>query len=92
LKKRPDLQMPERRKGALDAHDQGPTNQSKKEATKPHPGTMALHNVECFKADKVPEYNIGEFKRQLNGQEDGLNWMTVEKFLERIENPEQRNK
>ncbi|EJN36757.1 hypothetical protein PMI38_03796 [Pseudomonas sp. GM84] len=92
LKKRSDLQVPERRNGASDSHDQGPTNQSKKEATKPHPGTMALHNVECFKADKVPENNICEFKRQLNGQEDGLNWMTVEKFLERIENPEQRNK
>lgn len=92
LKKRPDLQVPERRKGVSDSHEQGPTKESKKEATKPRPGTMALHNVECFKADKVPEYNIGEFKRQLNGQEDGLNWMTVEKFLERIENPEQRNK
>lgn len=92
LKKRPDLQVPERRKGAAGDPQPVRPNQPKNEPMKAHPGTMALHNVECFKADKVPEYKIGEFKRQLNGQEDGLNWMTVEKFLENIENPQQRNK
>ncbi|POA82243.1 hypothetical protein C1882_22755, partial [Pseudomonas sp. FW305-E2] len=92
LKKRPDLQVPERRKGAMDDPQPVSPNQPRKAPTKTHPGAMALHNVECFKADKVPEYKIGEFKRQLNGQEDGLNWMTVEEFLEKVENPNQRNK
>ncbi|MFG0497272.1 DUF6861 domain-containing protein [Pseudomonas sp. YQ_13] len=92
LKKRPDLQVPERRKGAMDDPQPVSPNQPRKAPAKPHPGTMALHNVECFKADKVPEYKVGEFKRQLNGQEDGLNWMTVEEFLEKVENPNQRNK
>lgn len=92
LKKRPDLQVPERHTGASDSHHPGTTPQSRKDETKTHPATMTLHNVECFKADKVPEHNIGEFKRQLNGQEDGLNWMTVDEFLRRIENPQQRNK
>ncbi|MEX5353524.1 DUF6861 domain-containing protein [Pseudomonas juntendi] len=92
LKKRPDLQVPVRRKGAVGDPQPVRPNQPKKESMKAHPGTMALHNVECFKADKVPEYKIGEFKRQLNGQEDGLNGMTVEEFLEKVESPNQRNK
>ncbi|KYC23824.1 DUF6861 domain-containing protein [Pseudomonas sp. ABFPK] len=92
LKKRPDLQVPERRKGAVGEPQPVRPHQPRKEPMKAHPGTMALHNVECFKADKVPEYKIGEFKRQLNGQEDGLNWMTVEEFLEKVESPNQRNK
>ncbi|QHG64261.1 DUF6861 domain-containing protein [Pseudomonas putida] len=92
LKKRPDLQVPERRKGGLGDPHPNQKNQPKKEPPEHHPGRMALHNVECFKADKVPEYKVGEFKRQLSGQEDGLNWMTIDEFLEKIENPEQRNK
>jgi hypothetical protein len=94
LKKRPDLQVPERRKGAMDdAHSVQPDRPAgkDKESTKPYSGAMALHTVECFKADKLPGYKIGEFKRQLNGQEDGLNWMTVEEFLERVTTPDKRN-
>ncbi|MDZ3993040.1 DUF6861 domain-containing protein [Pseudomonas sp. Teo4] len=94
LKTRPDLQVPERRNGGLGDRDSGQPNRpggKDKEPSKGSLGTMALHNVECFKPGKLPEYKIGEFKRQLNGQEDGINWMTVEEFLEKIENPTQRN-
>jgi hypothetical protein len=93
LKKRPDLQVPERRKGAMDNHDSKPPSNPRKdnEPTKPYARTMALHNVECFKADNLPAYKIGEFRRQLSGQEDGINWMTVEEFLDRIINPDERN-
>ncbi|WP_060507886.1 DUF6861 domain-containing protein [Pseudomonas sp. NBRC 111124] len=92
LKKRPDLQVPERRNVGLGDPHPDQRNQPKQDPPVRQPGRMALHNVECFKADKVPEYKVGEFKRQLGGQEDGLNGMTVERFLQYIQNPRQRNK
>lgn len=52
---------------------------------------MPLHTVECFKADKLPASKIGEFERQLKGQQDGLNRLTIEEFLENIANPVKRN-
>ncbi|MGJ7549719.1 DUF6861 domain-containing protein [Pseudomonas alloputida] len=93
LKKRPDPQVPERRTGAVAGRDPAVPDAHKndKGSTKSHPGVMALHHVECFKTGKLPEYKTGEFKRQLNGQEDGLNWMTVEEFLESVTSPNKRN-
>jgi len=52
---------------------------------------MALHHVECFKTGKLPRSKTGEFKRQLIGQEAGLNGMTVEEFLATVTSPNQRN-
>ncbi|WP_085675893.1 MULTISPECIES: DUF6861 domain-containing protein [unclassified Pseudomonas] len=93
LKKRPDLQVPERRKVAMAGQEpEVPfTHKNDNGPTKSRPGFMALHHVECFKTGKLPEYKTGEFKRQLNGQEDGLNWMTVEEFLESVTSPNKRN-
>jgi hypothetical protein len=53
---------------------------------------MPLHKVECFKADKLPASKIGEFERQLQGQEDGLNRLTVDEYLENIANPVKRSR
>jgi len=90
LKKRPDLQVPERRKGAMD--DPQPVQPNRqagkdKEPSTAKPGRMPLHTVACFKADKLPASKHGEFERQLKGQQDGLNRLTVEEFLENIANP-----
>ncbi|WP_339444719.1 DUF6861 domain-containing protein, partial [Pseudomonas hunanensis] len=94
LKKRPDLQVPERRKGAMD--DPQPVQPNRqagkdKEHSTGKPGSMPLHTVACFKADKLPASKHGEFERQLKGQQDGLNRLTVEEFLENIANPAKRD-
>ncbi|MND51496.1 hypothetical protein D3C76_474580 [compost metagenome] len=52
---------------------------------------MPLHTVACFKADKLPPAKHGEFERQLKGQQDGLNRLTVEEFLENVANPIKRD-
>lgn len=94
LKKRPDLQVPERRKGAVDdqqpAQSNRPTDKDK-EPSPGKPGSMPLHTVACFKADKLPTSKHGEFERQLKGQQDGLNRLTVEEFLENVANPVKRS-
>ncbi|MGE8459265.1 MAG: DUF6861 domain-containing protein [Pseudomonas alloputida] len=94
LKKRPDLQVPERRKGAMgDPQPVQPNRQAEKdkEPSTGKPGSMSLHTVACFKADKLPASKHGEFERQLKGQQDGLNRLTVEEFLENIANPAKRD-
>ena len=94
LKKRPDLQMPERRKGALDDNHPGQQNRPTGKDKEPPNGktrSMPLHTVECFKADKLPASKIGEFERQLKGQQDGLNRLSVEEFLENITSPVKRD-
>ena len=94
LKKRPDLQVPERRKGAMgDPQPVQPNRQAGKDKEHPtgKPGSMPLHTVACFKADKLPASKHGEFERQLKGQQDGLNRLTVEEFLENIANPIKRD-
>ncbi|MDZ5739207.1 DUF6861 domain-containing protein [Pseudomonas asiatica] len=94
LKKRPDLQVPERRKGAVGEpqpmQPDRPTGKDKEPSTG-KPGSMPLHTVACFKADKLPPAKHGEFERQLKGQQDGLNRLTVEEFLENVANPVKRN-
>ncbi|UFI44597.1 DUF6861 domain-containing protein [Pseudomonas savastanoi] len=94
LKKHPDLQTAEPRRGALGPQEPTPNRPSgkDKEPPKGKPNTMPLHNVECFKADKMPASKIGEFERQLKGQEDGLNRLTVDEYLENIANPIKRSK
>ncbi|BAN53391.1 MULTISPECIES: DUF6861 domain-containing protein [Pseudomonas] len=94
LKKRPDLQVPERRKGAMD--DPQPVQPNRqagkdKEPSTAKPGRMPLHTVACFKADKLPASKHGEFERQLKGQQDGLNRLTVEEFLENVADPVKRD-
>ncbi|WP_308300927.1 GAD-like domain-containing protein, partial [Pseudomonas plecoglossicida] len=64
LKKRPDLQVPERRKGAMD--DTQPVQPNRpagkdKEPSKGKPGSMPLHTVPCFKADKLPGSKHGSW-------------------------------
>lgn len=39
----------------------------------------------------MPESKVGEFERQLKGQEDGLNRLTVDEYLENIANPVKRS-
>jgi predicted house-cleaning noncanonical NTP pyrophosphatase (MazG superfamily) len=91
LKKRPDLQVPERRKGAVgDAQPNRPAGKDK-EPSKGKPGSMPLHTVACFKADKLPASKHGELERQLRGQQDGLNRLTVKEFLENVANPVKRD-
>ena len=94
LKKRPDLQVPERRKGAVGEpqpmQPDRPAGKDKEPSTG-KPGSMPLHTVACFKADKLPPAKHGEFERQLKGQQDGLNRLTVEEFLENVANPVKRD-
>ncbi|MCK2123561.1 DUF6861 domain-containing protein [Pseudomonas sp. PNPG3] len=94
LKKRPDLQVPERRKGAVgEPQPMQPDRPAEKdkEPSTGKPGSMPLHTVACFKADKLPPAKHGEFERQLKGQQDGLNRLTVEEFLENVANPVKRD-
>lgn len=94
LKKRPDLQVPERRKGAMDdAQPQQPNRPAgkDKEPSTGKPGSMPLHTVACFKADNLPTSKHGEFERQLKGQQDGLNRLRIEEFLENFANPVKRS-
>ncbi|RRV04167.1 hypothetical protein EGJ27_23110 [Pseudomonas sp. v388] len=93
LKQRPDLQRPERIKNPF-APPEPPANRpagKDNEPAKSKPNTMPLHEVECFKADKLPTSKIGEFERQLGGQEGGLNQLTVEEFLENVVSPVKRD-
>ncbi|MBI6574484.1 hypothetical protein YA0001_23230 [Pseudomonas viridiflava] len=93
LKKHPDLQTAEPRRGALGPQEPPPNSTSgkDKEPPKGKPNTMPRHDVECFKADKMPASKVGEFERQLKGQEDGLNRLTVDEYLENIANPVKRS-
>ena len=95
LKKRPDLQTAEPRRGALGPREPAsPANRPSgkdKDSPRDKPNAMPLHKVECFKADKMPASKIGEFERQLKGQEDGLNRLTVDEYLENIANPVKRS-
>jgi hypothetical protein len=96
LKKRPDLQTSEPRRGALGPQEPAPPahrpSGKDKDSPRDKPNAMPLHKVECFKADKLPASKIGEFERQLQGQEDGLNRLTVDEYLENIANPVKRSR
>ncbi|RMR02762.1 DUF6861 domain-containing protein [Pseudomonas syringae group genomosp. 7] len=94
LKQRPDLNAPEHPKGALGPQEPPPNRPSgrDKERPKGKPNTMPLHHVDCFNADNMPESKIGEFVKQLKGQEDGLNRLTVDEYLENIANPAKRSR
>ncbi|PBP57925.1 DUF6861 domain-containing protein [Pseudomonas syringae] len=96
LKKRPDLQRPEPGRGALDTQEppQSPHRPAEKdrEPSGAKPNTMPFFKVDCFEAGKLPASKIVEFKRQLKGQENGLNRLTVDEYLENIANPVKRNR
>ncbi|WDY59605.1 DUF6861 domain-containing protein [Pseudomonas sp. PSKL.D1] len=91
LKQRPDLQRQERRTGAVDEPQPNRPASKDKEPSTGKPGSMPLHTVACFKADNLPVSKHAEFERQLKGQQEGLNRLTVEEFLENINNPVHRN-
>ncbi|WP_313295357.1 DUF6861 domain-containing protein [Pseudomonas sp.] len=93
LKGRPDLQKAEPLRAPL-ASQKSPSTHSERRDKEPAKGksnTMLLHEVECFKANKMPASKIGEFERQLQGQEKGLNRLTVDEYLKNIANPVKRN-
>jgi hypothetical protein len=95
MKQHPDLKPPEPRRGALGPEEPAPANRpggKDKEPPNGKPNRMPRHEVECFKADKMPASKIGEFERQLKGQEDGLNRLTVDDYLENIANPVKRSR
>jgi hypothetical protein len=94
MKQHPDLKPPEPRRGALGPEEPSPANRpggKDKEPPNGKPNTMPRHEVECFKPDKMPASKIGEFERQLKGQEDGLNRLTVDEYLQNIANPVKRD-
>ncbi|MEX5541508.1 DUF6861 domain-containing protein [Pseudomonas poae] len=93
LKSRPELQTAKSHTGPYVPQQPAPvaTPAKPRQPTVVKPGRMALHNVECFKADKLPVYKVGEFKRQLKGQEGGLNRLTIEEYLENIASPVKRS-
>ncbi|MET4713380.1 hypothetical protein ACVKS2_003673, partial [Pseudomonas sp. PvP125] len=93
LKNRPELQTARSHTGSYVPQQPAPvaTPAKSRQPTVTRPGRMALHNVECFKADKLPVYKVGEFKRQLKGQEGGLNRLTIEEYLENIASPVKRD-
>lgn len=93
LKGRPDLQKAEAHRGPMGGQEPPPnhTERREKEPAKGKSNKMPLHRVECFKADKMPASKLVEFKRQLEGQENGLNRLTVDEYLENIANPVKRS-
>lgn len=93
LKGRPDLQKSAPHRGP-GAGQEPPPNRSEGKGNEPVKGrsnAMPLHEVECFKADKMPASKIGEFERQLKGQEEGLNRLTIEEYLGNIASPVKRS-
>ncbi|MFR0675021.1 DUF6861 domain-containing protein [Enterobacterales bacterium AW_CKDN230030176-1A_HGKHYDSX7] len=96
LKRHPDLKTPEPRRveaGQGNASPLSPKPDDRHEGPgKGKSTTMPVHEVECFRADRLPASKGDEFVRQLKGQEGGLNRLTVEEYLENIANPQKRNK
>ena len=94
LKSRPDLQRSEAHRSPVAGREppQDRPQGTDKGPAKRKANTMPLHEVECFKADNMPASKIGEFERQLKGQEGGLNKLTVEEYLENIANPVKRSR
>lgn len=89
LKGRPDLQRAEPRRGAIGSEGppSGRQDSRNKEPHRDKPGTMPLHEVNCFKADNMPTSKIEEFERQLKGQENGLNRLTADEYLKNVASP-----
>lgn len=82
LKKRPDLQPPTPRKGAIGPQE--PASPAHRQAQSParnKPVGMPEHKVPCFNASNMPTSRIAEFDRQLAGQQKGLNELTVDEYL-----------
>ncbi|MFK3908188.1 DUF6861 domain-containing protein [Pseudomonas monteilii] len=96
LKRHPDLKTPEPRR-VEGGHGNGSSSPPKPDDRHEGSGkgkstTMPVHEVECFRADRLPASKGDEFVRQLKGQEGGLNRLTVEEYLENIATPQKRNK
>jgi hypothetical protein len=87
LKQHPDLKAPEPRRGVLSPEGaEPPPNRPSgkdKEPAKGKLNKMPLHDVECFSAKNLPASKFEEFERQLKGQEDGLNRLTIEDYLKK---------
>jgi hypothetical protein len=94
MKRHPDLKPPEPRRGALGPEEPSPANRpggKDKEPPNLKPNSMPPHKVECFKSHRLPTSKIVEFRRQLKGQQEGLNRLTVAEYLENIANPIKRS-
>jgi hypothetical protein len=95
LKQHPDLKAPEPRRGVLspDGTEPPPNRPSgkDKEPAKGKLNKMPLHDVECFSAKNLPASKAREFERQLNGQQKGLNQLTIDEYLKNIANPAKRS-
>ena len=93
LKSRPDLQKAEPRRGAIGSEEPPSSRQAprNKEPHRDKPGSMPLHEVDCFKADNMPMSKIEEFERQLKGQENGLNRLTADEYLKNVASPMARD-
>ncbi|MFQ6572321.1 DUF6861 domain-containing protein [Pseudomonas sp. UM16] len=82
LKKRSDLQVPEPRSGKFTPQQSPPPpprDSSRPGAKKTL--VMPEHKVPCFNASNMPASKIPEFDRQLAGQQQGLNELTVAEYL-----------
>lgn len=93
LKNRPELQITRPRSGPYSPQKPAPVSPpaNAKQSPVGKPNKMALYEVECFKASRLPSAKIGEFNRQLHGQEHGLDQLTVQEFLSNIASPHKRS-
>jgi hypothetical protein len=58
-----------------------PPDAPKKPDAPPAPKVMPQKRVRCFEPNDLPPSKYAEFDRQLDGQERGLNEMTVDEYL-----------
>lgn len=95
LKQHPDLKAPEPRRSVVspEAPEPRPKHAAdkEKEALKGRANAMPLHEVHCFEAGRLPSSKWEEFGEQLEGQQAGLNQLTVEEYLRNIANPVKRS-
>lgn len=95
LKQHPDLKAPEPRRSVVSPEAPEPRHKhaadKEKEALKGRANAMPLHKVHCFEAGRLPSSKWEEFGEQLEGQQAGLNQLTVEEYLRNIANPVKRS-
>ncbi|SDI43636.1 DUF6861 domain-containing protein [Pseudomonas abietaniphila] len=85
LKRRSDLQhrgpVGNGRIDSADAQKPPSERQRQEQPRVKKPLGMPEHNVPCFNAGNLPTKKIPEFDRQLDGQQGGLNDLTVDEYL-----------
>lgn len=95
LTKRPNLQAPGSHKSAPGdptPHSPNRPSDKHKKPDQDKPNRMVLHVVRCFTAENMDIAQWPEFERQLKGQQDGLNKLTVQEFLQNVEGSKKRSK